>query len=134
MLKDRVADPAIFEQLFEDGLQARQEALTSYKAAESFCKSPRSGEFGQQVLDKLHAGFELEHELVQAILTRAIKWSADQDLVELHLKLPKSRACIILPDITGALKKDEIINLAAGGQAPLGKTVVRRTFLLVKWT
>ncbi len=126
VLKDRVADPAVFEQMFSDGLVRKSDILTSYKSAEEFCRSSQSGELGQKVLDKMHAGFELQHELVQGLLVKAIKWSADRDLDELHLPLPKSRTAIILPDIIGALCPDEIINLTPRGEPMVGPTVVFR--------
>ena len=138
VLKDRVADPAVFATLFQDVLHRKLEALTCKKAAEKFCKSRGSGQWGGQVMEKLHAGFKLEHELVQGLLTKAIKWSAgdrvaleqlryscataalnvglqllpvaaDNELKELHLKLPQSRRYILLADITGTLAPGEIV-------------------------
>lgn len=109
VLKDRLADPMLIDELLSETLEAERHVLTCQEHALRFCRGGHGGSEAQQVLEMLHSHWELSDELVQALLRKALVFHADMLMENLHLTIPKSRRYTIIPDWTLTLQPDEVI-------------------------
>lgn len=108
LLELRMAEPQLLVGLLTEQLDKDASALTEFDMCEKFCRD--AGDKGEAVLEKLRSGWRLEDELVQALLRKAMKERHRHcvDENKLHIRLPKSRDYIIIPDPFGLLSPGEV--------------------------
>jgi superfamily II DNA helicase RecQ len=111
-LEARMKRPQLLVELLGDQLERYTAALTNPQAADEFCDG--IGMQGQQVREKLGAGFAYNHEVVQAALRHAMrkeleKWFDQGHHPKLHITLPKSRRVLLIPDRYGLLEAGEAV-------------------------
>jgi hypothetical protein len=111
-LEARMKRPQLLIELLGAQLNRYTAALSRPEAADEFCDN--IGMYGQQVREKLSAGFAYNHETVQAGLRHAMrreleKWFDDGHHPKLHITLPCSRRVMLIPDRYQLLEEDEVI-------------------------
>ena len=109
LLEMRMADPQLLVELLTQQLADCIAAFKRFEKAEAFCRD--AGSIGVDIMAKLQNGFKLDHVLVQSLLRKAMhskhQWCVDEN--KLHIRLPKSRDLIIIPDPFSVLRPHEVI-------------------------